>query len=628
MKCVFKRTLCSILLSGVAIPAFAQEDPCSKKLPKAGDPLCVSITAYRLDKPPVVAGTSVSVVTQEDMQRRGDRTAADALKRIPGVTLSRNGGIGSTSQVRVRGSDPGQVRVLVDGISVNDASNSDNSFDFATMLVTDIERVEVLRGPQSSLYGADAIGGVINIITRKGPKNNGISAFSEAGTYRSFTEGFDARGGDQVLYYGMSAQHLKTEGFNRIRAGREKDGTRVADLKANLGGKFADNWSFDLSGGYSDAKIDFDPSPTVDGNAIQYRAVAFGQATTKLTLLDGRLDNTVKFGANDTSREFDEPQSTTRFSTFDGLRTQASYQADLRVRTRDVASAGVEFQRDDSRTTSTTAANVTTTGVNRAIDNHAVFGQYIWGATEDWTITVSGRHDNNQQFDSANTYRLTSAYEIRPTRTTLHASTGTGYKAPSLFQLFSPANGNASLEPEESRGYDAGVTQRFWGERASLDVTGFHNAFENLIVFDTLTSRYFNVRKANTYGLEHTLNVAIMPELLVTAAYTWLMSEDESNNRRLQRRPRHTATLGVDYDISVKSRVGAQWRYISRQWDTSSGDRVVKPYTAVDVTASYDLTNLVSVYGRVENLLDKSYQEAARYSAPGRSVFGGLRARY
>lgn len=631
MRFLLVATAMSPILSSTILPsaAFAQTDPCDKAPPQDGEPLCVDITSFRMEKPAKFGGSSVSVITQQDMQRRGDRSAADALKRVPGVSLARNGGIGATSQIRIRGSEPGQVRVLIDGVSVNDPSSANNEFDFASLMITDIQRIEVLRGPQSSLYGPDAMGGVINIITIKGPKNNGWRGFAEGGTFQTFSEGLSYRGGDEGLYYGVSGQHFKTDGFSRVQAGDEKDGSSIADIKANLGGKILDNLSVDFSGGYSDADLEFDPSPTRDGIANQDRTVIFGQAQATLDLLDNRLRNTLKVGANQTEREFDEPSSTSnRYSTFTGMRSQASYQADLKIGARDVVTAGVEFQRDDSKTTSTNNVGVYRVNVDRTLDNKAIFAQYLLGATDAWTITAAGRHDDNEQFGTANTYRVTTAYDVALTGTVLRASVGSGFKAPTLFQLYAPTFGTASLEAEKSVGFDVGFDQNFLSKRLNISSTYFRNEFENLIIFDTGTNNYQNVPDANTWGIENSVTFWVLPELMLGGNYTYLRSEQETTGRQLQRRPRHTATLTADYDISSAARVGGQWRYVSSQLDNASGSRTIQPYSLFDLTGSYDFHQNYTVYARLENVLNKDYEEAARFNAPGRAVYVGIRGRY
>lgn len=616
-----------VLLSTSALAA-SPEEGCTREWEIKNNRPCITITATRNAQPIDKVGSSVTVLTREDFKRNPTATVADTLKQVPGITLSRNGGVGATTQIRLRGAEPGQVRVLIDGISVNDASMSDNSFDFSTLLLDDIERIEVLRGPQSSLYGSDAMGGVINIITRKG-KNRGFTAFAETGSYRTFHEGLGYGGGDDNFYYGGSFQHFRNAGFSRITAGTEEDGSRIADFKGNFGGKLMENFSVDFSGGYSDSSLEFDPSPTTDGPAFQDKKQAYGAGQAVLSLFDGVMENTFKLGANSTKRDFDEPLATsTRFSTFDGTRIQAGYQADVKTRPQDVATLGVEWQRDKSDTTATNTTNVTTQLVDRSVDNTAFYGQYMLGLTDDWTLTAGGRHDDHDQFGTFNTYRFTTAYNLPDTDTTLRASYGTGFKAPTLFQLFHPTFGTSSLRPEESTGYDFGIEQRFFDDRVNATVTAFHNDFENLIIFDTGTSSYRNVKKANAEGIETGLTFRASPDLLLSGNYVYMLSEDESNNRALQRRPRHSMTLSADYDVSEKGRIGASWRFVSRQWDTTSGTREVKPYGTVDLTGSYDINPNFTLYSRLENLFDRDYGEVARYNAAGMSAYVGVKANY
>lgn len=612
-----------------AVPVSAnslQDDPCEITRSSSGKP-CVTITPYRTKQPIGNVGSSVTVLTQDELSRRGDISVADALKRVPGFNLSRSGGFGSTSSLRLRGSEPGQVRVLIDGVSVNDPSNITGEFDFSTLLISNISRIEVLRGPQSSLYGSDAIGGVINIITSAKDAPKGATAFIEHGTYNTTHTGAGYNGGNHEFYYGLHAQHFDTDGFSRVTAGDEADGSNINDVRGSLGGKITEHVSLDVSGGYSDADLDFDPGTTIDGPASQTREQIYGSAEVVIALLEGQLDNTFKVGANRTDRHFDEPLGFNRFSDFEGTRTQVSYQADLKLRTRDVATVGIEWQNDEAKNTNTSSAGVTTVSIDNEISNTALFAQYILGLTNNWTLTAGGRFDDNEIFGEEVTYRFTTAYDIEQTNTTLRGSIGTGFKAPTLFQLYSTF-GNTMLQPEESLGYDVGIEQRFIADRLVFNVTFFRNDFENLIQFDLGTFNYLNVAEATTQGVETAVTFAATPMLLLHGSHTYLDAEDEVNNMRLPRRPKHMATLGFDYDVLPEASIGAQWRYVGTQLDNSFNGLENKSYSTVDLTGSYDVNPYATFYTRIENMFDQQHSEVANFTGGGMAAYVGVRGKY
>lgn len=625
---LFLSLISSTIFSASSLAATSKPiDPCDGKVYSADGRLCTVITANRFEQKLEAVGSSVTVITSEEMQRRGVRNVADALKRVPGVAMARTGGFGSTTTFRIRGSNPGQVRVMVDGVTVNDPTNTEGFYDFGQVLTSNIDRIEVLRGPQSSLYGADTTGGVINIITKRGQGNH-TSAFAETGSNGTYNTGASHQGIVGDFYYGASAQHYIDQGFSRNAATpNEKDHTRVEDFKANIGANLTDQISFDVSGGASHDVSDFDPSLTVDGPATSKRTSYLGAAETRVKMFDGKLKNTFKLGLSTVDRKSDEPLGFFRFSTFDGKRYQASYQADLALRTRDVASAGVDWQRDVSFTNNTTGG-VTSTGIDKRVDNKAVFGQYVFGVTEDWTLTAAGRHDDHQTFGAANTYRITTAYDVQATDTILRASYGTGFKAPSLFQLFAAGFGTPTLKPEESKGYDVGFEQRFLNDKLMVGVTGFHNDYSNLITFDGGTFTYQNIDKSNIKGVESTISFAATPELLLTANHTYLLSENESTKRSLARRPRHTASIAANYDVSERARIGTEALYVSSQWDRDSGALRVRPHTTFNANGSFDINDNYQIYANLENLFDKDYQEIVGYQAPGFTAFVGVRMEY
>jgi vitamin B12 transporter len=604
-------------------------DPCDGKVYSADGRLCTVITANRFPQQMAAVGSSISVITSEEMERRGIRNVADALKRMPGVAMARTGGFGSTTTMRIRGSNPGQVRVLLDGVMVNDPTNTETFFDFGQVLINNIERIEVIRGPQSALYGSDTTGGVISIITKR-QKGQRTSGFAETGTYGTTNIGLGHQGSIGNTYYGISGQRFKDKGFSRNAATPdEEDGTQVEDLKANIGVNIDDNTSVNFSGGASHDISDFDPSLTTDGPATSKRTSYYGSFEGKTKVLDGKLQNTVKLGVHQVNRKSDEPTGFFRFSTFDGKRYMGSYQADLALRKRDVLTGGIGWKRDKSFTNNTLrSTGITSTGIDRSVNNKAIFSQYVFGATDDWTITFGGRHDDHQTFGGTNTYRITTAYDVQATNTLLRSSYGTGFKAPSLFQLFAAGFGTPTLKPEKSKGIDFGFEQRLVDNRLVFGMTAFENEYDNLITFDSNTFTYQNINKANTRGIESSASFAATPELLLSANHTYLLSENEATKRSLARRPKHTATVGADLDVSDRARIGGELLFVSSQKDRDSGTLRVRPHTTVNLNGGFDINEHYEIYTNLENIFDKDYEEIAGYRAPGFTAFVGIRGEY
>lgn len=613
----------TVLLAGTAYAA--NNDACNNSVFSPDGDLCVSITAHRLEQPLKNVGSSTTVVTREEMERRGIRNVSDALKRVPGAALARTGGYGSTTNIRLRGSDSGQVRVLIDGVTVNDPTNTENFFDFSTLQTNDIERIEVIRGPQSSLWGADTTGGVINIITRKHISGSETSGFAETGSNQTYRGGLSHYGTVEKISYGASIQHDTTKGYSRNAATRaEKDGARSTDMKGNLGIALLDNLSFDVAGGITDAKAEFDPSSTIDGPAHQDSLQYYGSAKATLKNFDDKLQQSIKASHFTVDRDLDEPLGFFRYSSFVGKRNQLTYQADLALRARDVATVGLDWQ-GDSASTSNTRLGITSAGINTDINNKAVFAQYILGLTEDWTVSLGGRSDDHSSFGRHHTYRATTAYHIPQTGTTLRGTYGTGFKAPSQFQLFAANFGNPNLKPEESKAFDIGVEQRLVDGRLVLSSTAFQSKVKNLIAF---TTGYQNVNRATVQGVESSASFAITPTVLVSGNHTWLNSEDESTHRSLPRRPKHVARAALDVDVTERARVGSELLYTSSQWDRATGLLRVHPHTTVNLNGSFDINDNIEIYSDLENIFNKDYQEIVGFQAPGFEAYVGVRARY
>ena len=584
------------------------------------------VTASKVEQTPDKIGNAVTVLTRKELERRGDRSVADALSRTPGVSLSRNGGFGASTSVRIRGTNTGQTVVLIDGVNVGDAATADNAFDFSTLLVSDVERIEVLRGSQSALYGSDAIGGVINIITRQNPDGKThVSGFVEGGSFGTGQGNFGARGGDKNFYYGASATGFHSDGFSRSKAGKELDSTNVASVRANVGGQVTEKLKLDFSGGYIYSESQFDPSATTDGPGLNERDFAYGLLTAEFWASD-IFKNTFKAGGNMTDREFDEPAGFFRRSTFEGTRLTAGYQGDIYLRDRDVLTFGADYQLDDANTTNTSGGGVTTQGIDRDVYNRSIFGQYLLGLGENVTITAGVRHDDHQQFGEKTTGRGAIAYNIPQSGTILRASAGSGFKAPSLFQLYAANFGNPNLEAEESFGYDFGFEQKLFGDIATLNMTYFNTEIENQIDFDFATFSYLNTGEASSEGVETVLDIKASESLSFQGTHTYTNAQDDTTGLSLLRRPRNVLTFATFVDVTEKARFTALGRYVSKQQD--SGSRVIKSFFTADVQGEYDLTDQVTWYGRIENLLDRDYVEVSNYNTPGFSLYSGLRFKY
>ncbi|MCK6442612.1 TonB-dependent receptor plug domain-containing protein [Elstera cyanobacteriorum] len=580
----------------------------------------VNVTAQRLPSRSAETGSAVTVITPTEIEKRGSVEVLDLLKRAPGVAVARNGGFGATANLRIRGSDVGQVLVLIDGVRVNDAADASAAYDFAGLTADSVERIEVLRGPQSALYGNDAMGGVVNIITKKGRGPAKITAMTEAGSYQTFRQQAGISGAQDGFDYALTAAHSQTKGFSRIYAGPEKDGAEQASITGRGGYRFNETFRLGVSGGYQHLESDFDPSATRDGPAVATSKKLFGRVDGTATLLDGRFENILSLTASDTDRDYDEPLGFYRTSRYEGQTYGAEYQGNLTLFGQDVLTGGLSTRTDKARTTTNGKA-----GPRFSQDTNSVFGQYKWKATEAFTVTLGGRYDDVESFGGKGTYRLTGAYRIASTGTTLRASYGTGAKAPTLFQRFDPLYGNRALDLETNKGFDAGIEQEI-GKTLTVSAGVFHTRYRNLIQYQGLG--YTNIGRATMRGAEFGVTWKPLSDLSLAANYTYLEAEDGSTDQRLPRRPKHTVNLTADYAVTEKWQVGGAMRFVTEQNDNSFSSDKIPPGLIFDARTAYQVMPWAQVYLRADNLFDADGRESARYRAPGRSVFAGVKAEF
>jgi vitamin B12 transporter len=605
------------MLAGLAaLPAAAQSAPTTEVAE-------LIVTANRLPTEATRVGSSVDVIDQDEIERRQPVQALDLLKRLPGVSISRNGGFGATSTVRLRGSESGMVKVLVDGVEVNDAASTGNEFDFNSLLTGDIEKIEVLKGPQSALYGNDAMGGVINIITRQGSGAPRITALAEAGSYGTFRQQAGISGASGGTSYALNASNLHTDGFSRTFVGSEKDGSDARSVSGKLGVQATEVLRFDVTGGWSWLDSEYDPY-AADGPASQEKKMWQGRAAADLSLLDGRFTNNLAISAASTKRDFDEPTGWYTDSSFDSLRKSLDYQGNLHFG-RDTATFGLSVEEEDAKVNNTSALGLEP-GIDDEVTTKSAFIQYQAELVENLTVTAGGRVDDHEAYGSKATYRLTGAYLLPASGTILRASYGTAYKAPTLYQLYAPLYGSTSLRPEESKGLDAGIEQPLLDGKLTLGASLFRNFYDNLIGF---TSAYVNVAKARTQGVELSVQARPLESLRLSANYTFLDATDRISGDDLPRRPRNSVNASIDWDATERLTLGAALRYTSKQLDSAyDSTAFLAGATVVDTTIRWQGWENVSLFGRVENLFDKDYQEVLNYRAPGRSAYGGVQVRF
>lgn len=604
-------------------------------------PDTIVVTATRSPEPLSRVGQSVSVLDSADIRTRQTQIVADLLRTTPGVTVARNGPLGGVTSVFIRGAESDQTVALIDGVKLNNPASPGGGFDFGNLLTGNIERIEVLRGPSSVLWGSQAIGGVVNLITAAPGPDLVVNARAEYGGRDTAQAVANASGTAGPLAISGGAGYYRTDGFSAFDKGAERDGYRNYGANAKVVATLSDAVSLDLRGYYSNGRADFDgfPAPAFAfGDTREYGRVEeiVGYAGANVALFGGRLKNRLGFAYTDTQRDNFDPDGLTR-ETFSstGRNERFEYQgvADLGPVT---ATFGAERETSKLRTLS-----FGTPDRERArIDS--IYGQIGVTPFAGLTATAGIRHDDHDRFGGATTAAASAVWRIAAT--TLRASYSEGFKAPTLFQLFSDF-GNATLDPERARGWDAGVTQSALDGRLEASATVFERRSQGLIDFVSCFGvaspicvgrpfgTYDNVARARSRGVEVGLAARPFDALRLGANYTYLKAENRSPGsanfgRRLARRPAHSANVTLDYVWGFGLTTGATLSHVGDSFDNAANTRRLDSYVLADIRASFPVTANVEVYGRVENLFDARYATVFGYGTPGRAGFAGVRLRY
>jgi vitamin B12 transporter len=591
----------------------------------------VVVTATRVEMPRSVVGSSVTVVGRDQLTERQCVSVVQALREVPGLTVVQSGGPGGTAAMLIRGAKSEQTLVLVDGVPLKDPAGFGRGADLSQMPVENIERIEILRGPQSTLYGADAIGGVVNIITKKGngPATGEVSA--EAGSFNTFNEKAEMRGGNSRYNYSVGASRQDSQGISSAserNGNTEKDGYGRSEASARLGWTPVEEFEATGLVRWNQSRYDYDSAVNgvmmdTDDRGEAESLLLYGEG--KARLLDGLWRP--RLGGSWVSQRREDTSSLGN-STFDSLLQKLELQNDLYLGKANLVTAGFEVQQEAAESTYEAMGYVDR--FDRKTARHqSAYAQDIV-TTGPLTTTVGGRVDSYDEFGTETTWRVAPVYDIAATGTRLRGSYGTGFKAPSLFQLYS-IYGSRDLNPEKSQGWDAGVEQDIMAGALTVGVTYFENQFDDMIDYDFVTATYGNVSQAGARGVETFVTAKPVKDLSVRASYTYTDTEDKTTGAELLWRPRNKAALDASYAFTVKFRGSVGLVYVGERQDedfSTYQNITLDGYTLVNLYASYDVYRNVTLFGRLENLFDEQYEEVLGYGTPGRAGYGGVKVTF
>jgi vitamin B12 transporter len=625
----------------------------------------VFISATKTEVPVKQVTSAVETITGEQMQQRKIRTAVEALRLAQGLAVFQNGGHGTLAEVRMRGGTPQQTLVLIDGAIVNSATLG--TFNFANLTSDNIERIEILRGSQGMMWGSDAMGGVINIITKRGRETPNIAAFAEYGSFATIREGASVTGKKGPVDVAAALTRWDMSNFSSInyrRGAAERDGFHNWQGSMKLGvdlpkeGRLEFNFRWmdgitNLDGtSFNFATSSFDPADLLGAKTQSKQYVYTGsymqpitnwwsqrltlaRATESLTTSSGTVERNLVTGAVAPPFPLDSEINTTS--------NRLEWQHDLQIAKPLAVTAGYQFREQLGENLDTLAGTITLP--SKIVSSNAGFAEAKLNLWDRLFGTAGVRQDEYNVFGSATTYRATAGYLHKETGTKLRGSYGTGFRAPTINELFFPDFGNANLKPEKSKGLDVGLDQSLLNDRVLLSVGYFWTRYQNLIlaVFDPAGCNFTlfgfcaqNIGQARAQGIEASAKLKLIRDqpwiksLDLQVQYTYTSTDNLTANAdaRLPKWPLNQWSAILSYQPIESVRANLEGRYVGQRYMDVNNLESVPSFYVWNVSASYDLSKTVQIYGRADNIFNRKYEEVLFFGTPVRSVFGGVRVNF
>lgn len=611
----------------------------------------IVVTAMRSPESADKVGNTISVLTEAQIKESQHIDLNELLATTPGVTFSRNGGPGTPTSFNIRGADADHTVILIDGVQMVDPSTTAGNVDFGNLIVGDITDIEILRGAQSTLYGSQAIGGVINIQTAPTPEGLGGVLQGEKGSLDSGL--IQAAIGDKIdkWAFRVAGSYYATDSvstFDRQYGGLGSDPYHNAVLSGRTTYDFTHDIQLDVRGYYTNSSVDYDGYPPPDyvfGNQLNYETVRqyFGYAGLNFSFFDNRWKNKLYVDHMFTDRADYLPSDTVTIQNdhYSGTNTRVNYQGNLAIAPGYDAVFGLQQEKSVMDSTPNVPAEANT-------DENTAYAQLQGEVVKGLTLTAGERFDHYDVFGKHSTGQVAAAW-VLPTTTILRASWGQGFKAPSLYQLYSPY-GNLNLQPERSHDWDAGIEQRFWDGRVKATATVFDTYFTNLIFFESCPGSplcaepgkdqgyYANVGKARSRGVELEASFKWTDDLSIVANYTRVKTTDETPDSSTHglpefNRPGSAANLTASYTWPFKLTTSIAARYSGSSLTENfnvypTANLNLGGYTLVNFRASYSVNDHLDIYGRVDNLTNKIYETIYEYGTWRRTAFGGFRVKF
>lgn len=609
----------------------------------------IVVTATRLETPAKEIASSITVIKREDLERTKKSTVLEALQEVLGITVIQNGPLGSAASVLLRGANSEHTLVMLDGVELNDPMSPSRSCDLAHLTLNNIDRVEILRGPQSTLYGSDALSGVIHIITKKGHGKPTFHLSTQGGSYGTLFSNAEISGGTDKIHYSFGTSYSQTAGFSAAstfyEGNREKDGYKNLTFSGKWGFHPADHIDFDVLLRTIKTTIDIDNFGGAYGddpnNKQEYDAFIL-KGQLRGIFLGNRWEQKLNISYVDYDRMYENPTDDSHpfdsdNSQFQSKQWKLDWQHNFFLHETNTLTFGLEYQEEQGQSeyhSESLWGPFSSVFSHQKAQNPGFYIQDQIRWADRFFATLGARIDHHSLAGTSITYRIAPAFLIEQTGTKFRVAFGTGFKSPSLYQLFAPGTtlgpiGNEDLEPEESSSWEGGIEQILLQNKLICNATYFSGRYENLIDFVS-TQGYINILKASSKGAEFSLQAWPFDHLSLAASYTRTEAKDETKDEYLLRRPKNKFTAGMNFDFLKKAHVTLSLIHIGEredmEWTGWASTRVTMPsYTLLNAALSYDVFPKAQIFLRLDNILDEEYELIKGYGTPGFSAFGGVK---
>ena len=589
----------------------------------------IVVTASGFEQPRSETGQAIEIVGRARLEQLQSATIAQVLQTVPGVSVATRGGLGGQTSAFIRGGSSAQTLVLIDGVRINDLTSPNGAFDFGALMTGNIGRVEILRGPNSVIWGSQAIGGVVNVQSIAPVDGFEGRLGAEFGGYDTKRLNANIAGTKGVFEGSVGGAFVKSAGISALAGGTERDGYANATGNARLKVNISDSFTLDFRSYYNRAKVEYDSEFGVGANGlpVSRNRQFVGYVGAQFDMLDGRFHNRIAYTRTDLRRIGTDP-IVFSFNNFNvrGAIDRMEYHTAFDLNEALTLVAGLEYER--------TFASTSFEGAAPDIARNDVvsgFGQIIVRPVNGLTLTAGVRHDAYSDYGGQTTLGGNLAFTPNEGRTMFRATYAEGFRAPTLTEG-QPPYGNTDLKPETARNFDLGVEHQFLGNKAQIFATYFNRRSNDLIAFSSVTGQSENIEKVTAKGLEAGVTLSPFDNLNIQASYTLVDAINRSAGanfgKRQTLRPQHNASLTADWQTPFGLSVGSSVYWVGDSFDDAANNLRLNGYALFGLRASMPLTDTLELYSRIENLFDAHYTVVAGYNSFGRNATMGVRAKF